>query len=151
VVGSRAITQEQRGDKETVVRYDLLSGTPLWSHAHLAHFQSPLAGEGPRATPTVVGQRVYALGSIGVLSCLDLETGKLFWSKDILRDNQAKNNEWGMSGSPLINHSGRGEQRGGRLRRALTVQYTIVSGCLDDLFGPAGHHECSKSSSGQFR
>ena len=102
VVGSRAITQEQRGEKETVVCYDLLSGAPLWSHTYPAHFQSPLAGEGPRATPTVSGHRVYALGSTGVLNCLDLETGKLIWSKDILQDNQAKVNEWGMSGSPLL-------------------------------------------------
>src|SRR5208337_4155507 len=79
-------------EDEAVVCYDLLSGAPLWSHAYPAHFQSPLAGEGPRATPTVAGQRVYTLGSTGVLNCLDLETGRPLWSKDILRDNEAKVN-----------------------------------------------------------
>ena len=85
VVGSRAITQEQRGEDEAVICYDLLTGTPLWSYAYPAHFQSPLAGEGPRATPTVAGQRVYTLGSTGILNCLDLETGRLLWSKDIMQ------------------------------------------------------------------
>jgi len=102
VVGSRAITQEQRGQNETVICYELLTGLPIWSYSYPAHFQSPLAGEGPRATPTVAGHRVYALGSTGILNCLDLETGKLLWSKDIIRDSQAKLNEWGASGSPLI-------------------------------------------------
>ena len=102
VAGSRAITQEQRGENEAVICYDLLCGAPIWSYAYPAHFQSPLAGEGPRATPTVAGQRVYALGSTGILNCLDWETGKLLWSKDIMRDNQAKVDEWGVSCSPLI-------------------------------------------------
>jgi outer membrane protein assembly factor BamB len=102
VAGNRAITQEQRGEDEAVVCYELLSGTPLWSHTYPSHFQSPLAGEGPRATPTVAGRRVYALGATGILNCLDLATGKLVWSKDTLKDSQAKLNEWGMSCSPLV-------------------------------------------------
>ncbi len=68
VVGNRAVTQEQRGENETVNCYDLLSGVPLWSYAYPAHFQSDLAGEGPRATPTISGNRVYALGSSGILN-----------------------------------------------------------------------------------
>ncbi len=127
VVGSRAITQEQRGENETVICYDVLSGAPLWSHAYPAHFRSPLAGEGPRATPTVAGQRVYALGSTGVLSCLDLETGKLLWSKDILRDNEARNNEWGMSCSPLVVDDLVVVSAGGRNNRSL-VAYRAGTG-----------------------
>jgi outer membrane protein assembly factor BamB len=102
VVGGRAITQEQRGEMETVACYDLLTGAPIWSYAYPAHFQSPLAGEGPRATPTVAGRRVYALGSTGILNCLDLEAGSLLWSKDITSDNRARLNEWGASCSPLV-------------------------------------------------
>jgi len=102
VAGRRAVTQEQRGENETVTCYDLISGSPVWSYPYPAHFQSTLAGEGPRATPTLARNRVYALGSSGILNCLDLETGELMWSKDIVRDNQAKGEVWGMSGSPLL-------------------------------------------------
>lgn len=102
VAGSRAVTQEQRGENETVNCYDLLTGAPLWSYAYPAHFQSTLAGEGPRATPTVAGDRVYTMGSTGILNCLELATGKPVWSKDVLKDNQAKTNDWGMSCSPLV-------------------------------------------------
>ena len=102
VVGSRAITQEQRGENEAVVCYELISGSPLWSYAYAAHFQSSLAGEGPRATPCIAGGRVYTQGATGLLKCLDLETGKLIWTKDILRDSRASMNEWGISSSPLV-------------------------------------------------
>src|SRR6185436_15236747 len=70
IVGNRAITQEQRGENEAIICYDLISGSPVWSHAYAAHFESSLAGEGPRATPTVADGRIFALGSTGLLYCL---------------------------------------------------------------------------------
>ncbi len=102
VVGNFAVTQEQHGEDELVVGYDLSSGKLLWSHAGNAHYNTTIAGEGPRATPTIVSNRVYALGATGILNCLDLVTGKLIWAKDIIKDNHSRVNGWGMSGSPLI-------------------------------------------------
>jgi len=102
ILGHRAITQEQRGESETVNCYDLATGVPLWSFSYLAHFQSTLAGEGPRATPTIARSKVFTVGSTGILNCLDLETGQVLWSRNLLQDNQASLEEWGMSGSPLF-------------------------------------------------
>jgi outer membrane protein assembly factor BamB len=127
IAGNRAITQEQRGEDESVICYDVLSGAPLWAHSYPAHFQSPLGGEGPRATPTIAGHRVYALGSTGVLSCLDLETGSTLWSKDLLRDNEAQVNEWGMSSSPLLVDELAVVSVGGRDNRSL-VAYRAATG-----------------------
>jgi outer membrane protein assembly factor BamB len=45
IAGNRTITQEQRGENETVNCYALLSGVPIWSYAYPAHFRSTLAGE----------------------------------------------------------------------------------------------------------
>jgi outer membrane protein assembly factor BamB len=105
----------------------LLSGVPIWSYAYPAHFHSTLAGEGPRATPTVAGNRVYALGSSGILNCLDLETGKPIWSKDVVQDNQAKVNEWGMSCSPLLVDDLVVVSAGGKNNRSL-VAYRAATG-----------------------
>ena len=127
VARDRAITQEQRGEQETVNCYDLLSGAPLWSYAYAARFQSSLAGEGPRATPTIARKRVYALGSTGILNCLDLETGKPVWSKDVVQDNQGKVNQWGMSGSPLLVDDLVVVSAGGPNNRSL-VAYRAASG-----------------------
>ena len=102
VVGSSAITQEQRGEYEMVVCYDLKSGQERWSHSDRDRYEVIPAGVGPRATPTIVGDRVYTLGATGILNCLDLGTGERIWSEDILYDNDAKLASWGMSGSPLV-------------------------------------------------
>src|SRR5438552_5107633 len=127
IAGNHSITQEQRGADEAVICYDLLSGDVIWSYAYPAHFQSSLAGEGPRATPTVAGQRVYTLGSTGLLNCLDLGTGRLAWSKDIVGDNECQMNEWGMSCSPLVTGDLVVVSAGGHNERSL-VAYRTATG-----------------------
>jgi len=102
VKGRHAITQEQRGDLEAVVCYDLLSGAVIWSHTDEARYFTVLGGLGPRATATIDGDRVYAQGATGILNCLKLATGERVWSVNILDDNAATLPEWGVAGSPLI-------------------------------------------------
>ena len=102
VVGNSAITQEQRDEHEMVVCYDLMSGQEQWSHSDRDRYEATPAGVGPRATPTIVEDRVYTLGATGILNCLDLATGERIWSEDILYDNDAELASWGMSGSPLV-------------------------------------------------
>lgn len=127
VVGNRAITQEQRGDNETIDCYDLITGKPIWTCEYPAHFQSTLAGEGPRATPTIVSNRVYALGSTGILTCADLETGKRVWSKNILEENHARVPDWGISSSPLVTNGLVVVEAGGEKDRSL-VAYAADDG-----------------------
>ena len=102
VSGNSAITQEQHGDQEMVVCYNLKSGHTKWSHSDKVFFESTIAGNGPRATPTIKQGRVYSLGATGILNCLDLITGQKIWSKNIVIENKAKVASWGMSGSPLV-------------------------------------------------
>ena len=102
IVGGRALTQEQDGARELVACYDLFSGRPLWSHGDAARYDDPIGGEGPRATPTVVGDQVFALGSTGRLNALDLATGRVLWTRDLVAETGAKIPEWGYAGSPLV-------------------------------------------------
>ena len=102
VVGGRAFTQEQRGEEELVTCYELLTGRLLWAHADHARFHEWQGGAGPRATPTVGGGRVFALGATGILNCLDAETGRREWSRDVLGENHLANLLWGVSCSPLL-------------------------------------------------
>lgn len=100
IVGTRALTQEQQGPDELVTAYDLETGRPLWAHTNLARYDTTIAGEGPRATPTVVSNRVYTLGATGILDCLDLETGRRIWTRSLTQDGGRGVPEWGYSGSP---------------------------------------------------
>jgi outer membrane protein assembly factor BamB len=102
VAGNAAVTQEQRGEQEVVARYDLRTGEERWVTGDPVRYDNPISGEGPRATPTIAGDRVYTVGGTGLLNCLDLETGERVWSQDFLEDNDARSPEWGISGSPLV-------------------------------------------------
>ncbi len=102
VVGGIAVTHEQRGSAETVVAYDLETGEPLWSHGDEARHEDVLGGDGPRATPTIADGAVYSLGATGILNRLDLATGQVSWSRNVLTDADARRPDYGVSASPLI-------------------------------------------------
>jgi outer membrane protein assembly factor BamB len=106
IVGRYAVTQEQRGERELVVCYDIETGEAVWSHADEARWDpsggGALGGVGPRATPTVHEGRVYSHGATGILNCIDAGTGELVWSRDTLEEYQVPNIHWGKAGSPLI-------------------------------------------------
>jgi outer membrane protein assembly factor BamB len=102
VVGDFAFTQEQRGEHECVVCYQLTSGDEIWIHSDPVNFTSSLGGPGPRATPTVDGSQLFSVGATGVLNCLDAMSGRRIWSVDILKDNHAENLAHGVCDSPLV-------------------------------------------------
>ncbi|MGA9772947.1 MAG: PQQ-binding-like beta-propeller repeat protein [Blastocatellia bacterium] len=102
VADGTAFTIEQRRNQEVVAAYDLETGRELWTNAWDAEFVESMGGDGPRATPTWDTSRIYALGAVGELRCIEAKTGKAIWSRNILSDNGAQNLQWGMSGAPLI-------------------------------------------------
>lgn len=81
--GRRVIVHARQGDDEVVAAFDLDTGRPLWSDRYPAPYTvNPAArahGPGPKSTPAIASGRVFTLGISGILSALDLETGKLLW------------------------------------------------------------------------
>jgi outer membrane protein assembly factor BamB len=108
VSADRAITLEQREKEECVSCYRLSDGALLWIVSRKARHQNALGGIGPRSTPTISKDRVYAQSATGKLWCLDLESGDEIWSQDLLElagwDQLASEVSvtWGRSTSPLI-------------------------------------------------
>jgi outer membrane protein assembly factor BamB len=102
VAEGRAYTIEQRRDRETITAYDVETGRELWAFAYPALFDEIMGGAGPRATPVYRDGLLYSLGANGDLYCLSARTSRPKWSKNILTDNAARNQEWGMVASPLI-------------------------------------------------
>jgi outer membrane protein assembly factor BamB len=57
---------------------------------------------GTRSTPTIDGNLAYLLTGNGLLTCLDLTSGKVAWQKDFLKQTDGKNITWGFTESILI-------------------------------------------------
>jgi outer membrane protein assembly factor BamB len=95
-VGNRAI--------ERALALDEQSGAILWTQEWPADYTGLqlIYAIGPRATPTVDGDRVYVLGAMGRLLALEAATGKIAWQKDFVRDFDASIPSWGMAGAPLV-------------------------------------------------
>ena len=98
-------TRNPRGT-ERALALDEKTGEVLWTHEWPADYGGILWPVGPRATPTVDGDRVYVLGVNGKLFCLNVETGAVIWQKDYVKDLGADTQTWafdyGFTGAPVV-------------------------------------------------
>jgi outer membrane protein assembly factor BamB len=93
-----------KGSDETVWALDAKTGKEVWSTriAPGVTLDARQGGDGSRATPTVDGDRVYALGVGGELVCVSVADGKLVWQKSLVNDFGGNIPSWGFSESPLV-------------------------------------------------
>ncbi|MCL5097066.1 MAG: PQQ-like beta-propeller repeat protein [Candidatus Omnitrophica bacterium] len=97
--------------QEVCVALDLDSGKELWA-APLGQAKyegggdegapDNRGGDGPRSTPTIDGDRIYTLSAYLVLTCFEANTGKVIWSRDLLKEYGGKIITWENAASPLI-------------------------------------------------
>jgi outer membrane protein assembly factor BamB len=107
VVKGRVFTQSKKEKDETVLCLDATTGKQLWEHRYPADYeQHPGLDQrfksGPRSTPTVDGDRIYALGTTGILHCLDVGTGTPVWKVDLLQMAGRAIPEFGYCNSPVV-------------------------------------------------
>lgn len=116
VVGERFCTLFATGEEEFLACFRTQDGEELWRLPMGETFHEPF-GNGPRATPTLEGGRVYALAAKGRLVAADLATGEELWRRELHQDYTIRDPQtyvpamaqpgpqlplYGYSGSPLV-------------------------------------------------
>ena len=88
--------------KERVTCLDVKTGKQLWQHSYDCTYKGVSYPSGPRATPLVHDGKVYTLGTMGNLYCLDVKNGEVIWSKDLMKEYSARIPLWGFAAHPLL-------------------------------------------------
>lgn len=93
------------GDSEIIAALDGHTGKALWEHRYpdpidKSQYASRY-GYGPRSTPLISGSRLIAVSFNGRVNCLDVKTGKLLWTVDLVERYKAKLPRWGYANSPI--------------------------------------------------
>jgi outer membrane protein assembly factor BamB len=90
---------------ERVLCLDPKTGEQLWVHEYPRQYQRVDRPMGPRTTAAIDGDRVYTLGTMGDLYCLDATSGKPIWNTYFPDAFSTKPPVWGYS-SHLLIHDG---------------------------------------------
>ena len=101
ISGNHLVVPGRRDSNDVIFCLNPQNGALLWSYTFFAPPGNPSYGEGPRATPTIDGNRIYVLSRGGLLQCLNLGDGSVIWKKNLL-DFGAEVPKWGFAGSPVV-------------------------------------------------
>lgn len=103
LAGGALVFFHRVGDDEVLAALDPATGKEKWKHAYRTKYRDDFNfDDGPRATPTVSGGTVYALGANGDLSAVELATGKKLWHRNLPDDFRASKGFFGAACSPLV-------------------------------------------------
>ena len=106
VVGERVYVMDllkaDGESKERVLCLDAKDGSPVWKHEYPCKYEKVGYPAGPRCTPHVDGELVYAVGTMGDLFCLKAKDGSVVWKKNYIKDFAAKIPIWGFASHPAV-------------------------------------------------
>jgi outer membrane protein assembly factor BamB len=100
VVGSKLYTMGARDNVERLIAISVESGKELWA-ADIGEMLRNPYGNGPRGTPTVSGEEVFALSGKGTVIAVRAKDGKVLWKK-AMQDLGGAIPRWGYTESVLV-------------------------------------------------
>jgi len=88
--------------QEIIEGRDSETGKSLWQHAYPVEYRDRYGYlNGPRASPVIAGDYVYAHGVTAWLTCLELKTGRVIWKRDLATEFEIPQNFFGKGSNPL--------------------------------------------------
>jgi len=100
-VGDRLYTMGDEASGSSVVALKADGGAVAWT-TKIGKSGAPGGFAGPRCTPTIDGDLLFAVDQWGDLVCLDLKDGKERWRKEYANDFGGGQPGWGYAESPLV-------------------------------------------------
>ena len=101
VSGGRILTLGDRDGAQQLIALSEADGKTLWTAKVGPPWRDQMGG--PRGTPTVSDDLVYAIGTEGDLVCVEAATGKERWRKSLVSDfGGSMMSMWKFSESPLV-------------------------------------------------
>ena len=100
----KPIPSNREGQKgtERVQCLRVKDGGVAWKHEYECSYKQLSYNQGPRTTPLIRDGRVYTLGAMGHLFCLDAAKGDVRWSKNLPEEYKAQRPVWGYAASLLV-------------------------------------------------
>jgi outer membrane protein assembly factor BamB len=99
LAGEAIYTSGDRGGKTVISALDR-NGRLLWQAENGPAWEASVPGS--RGTPTIDGGQLYHENAHGDIVCLDAKSGHKHWGLNILAEFRAKNINWGLAESLLI-------------------------------------------------
>jgi outer membrane protein assembly factor BamB len=102
VADGKVIAFHRVGDEARVQALDATSGKELWAFSYATDYVDSFGFDnGPRATPTVVENKVIVHGADGVVHALNLKTGEKLWRYDTVKELKSPQGFFGRACAPL--------------------------------------------------
>lgn len=103
VANGKAIIFHRQGSDVIIDALDALTGEPLWQQRFPTDYRDDFGMDnGPRAVPTISGNRVFLHGADGMVYALDLASGNKLWQADTKRDHASPQGYFGRACAPLV-------------------------------------------------
>jgi outer membrane protein assembly factor BamB len=103
ISGERLVFFHRQENREKVECLRADNGEKYWEFSYPTQFEDRYGyNNGPRASPVIDGERVYTYGAEGKLHCFRLETGQLYWKRDLGGEFKVPQDFFGTATTPLI-------------------------------------------------
>lgn len=106
IADGKLILFHRMGDEEIIDCFNALDGKPVWRFKYPTAYTDDFGFDnGPRAVPTISGDKVITFGADGMLTAVSFKDGTKLWQVDTRRQFSASKGFFGLACSPLVEGS----------------------------------------------
>jgi outer membrane protein assembly factor BamB len=103
IAGDRVVLFHRPGNEEVLECLNAQTGARNWRFSYATAYQDRYGYcNGPRSSPAIGDDAVFAVGAEGKLHCLELKTGAMRWQHDLMAEYKLQQGFFGVGASPLV-------------------------------------------------